>query len=88
MSATDYKVNLTNSAQKGIRNLDKATLKRALDAVRALAVNPRPPRCRKLAGAPGPMANKDRRYRVIYSICDSHRTVEVIAARHRCNAYG
>jgi mRNA-degrading endonuclease RelE of RelBE toxin-antitoxin system len=46
MSGTEYEVTLTNSAQKEIRSLDKVTLKRAVDALRTLAANPRPQGCR------------------------------------------
>jgi len=87
MSESAYTVNLTRSAQKEIRALDASMRVRVVQSIRLLAVEPRPPGCRKLVGAIDRWRIRIGDYRVIYSINDNDRLVEVNAARHRSKAY-
>jgi mRNA interferase RelE/StbE len=87
MSESVYTVNVTRSAQKEIRALDGIMRVRVVQSIRSLAVEPRPPGCRKLVGAIDRWRIRIGDYRVIYSINDNNRLVEVNAARHRSKAY-
>jgi mRNA interferase RelE/StbE len=86
MSSALYNVTLKRSAQKEVRSLDTGARVRVIRAVRELAAEPRPAGCRKLV-------DSDDRWRirvvnrVIYTIDDAGRLLEVVAVRHRSKAY-
>ena len=81
-----YSVEILRVAQKQLSKIDQPNRKRIIDAIRDLAVNPRPSGCRKLSGRPawrirlGP-------YRVIYEIRDARLLVVVIVVGDRKNVY-
>lgn len=56
-------------------------------AIRALAINPRPPGCRKLVGSKSDWRIRVGDYRVIYEIADAIRVVRVNRVRHRREVY-
>jgi mRNA interferase RelE/StbE len=56
-------------------------------AIERLATNPRPKGCRKLEGADNLWRIRVGDYRVIYSVDDARRIVDIIAIRHRSEAY-
>lgn len=56
---------------------------RVIVAIRGLAVNPRPPACRKLTGARNDWRIRVGDYRVIYEIADEIRIVRINRVRHR-----
>lgn len=60
---------------------------RVLRRVESLAATPRPNGCRKLAGADNLWRIRIGDYRVIYSIDDKQRVVDVSGVRHRRDAY-
>jgi mRNA interferase RelE/StbE len=55
--------------------------------IEGLSTEPRPPGCRKLVGANNLWRIRVGDYRVIYSIDDPRRRVDVNAVRHRSDAY-
>lgn len=87
MSSPPYTVGVRRSAQKEVRALDVATRVRTLQAIRRLADEPRPPGCRKLVGSGNRWRIRVGDYRVIYTIDDAGRLVEIVAVRHRSKAY-
>ncbi len=87
MSDAAYAVDLNRSAQKEIRALDATVRVRVIQAIHLLAAEPRPPGCRKLVGSVNRWRIRIGEYRVIYSINDDERLVEIVAARHRSKAY-
>ena len=87
MSETAYTVSVNRSAQKEIRALDGNIRVRVVQSFRLLAANPRHSGCRKLVGATNRWRIRIGEYRVIYSINDADRRVEIVAARHRSKAY-
>ncbi|HEX8353810.1 MAG TPA: type II toxin-antitoxin system RelE/ParE family toxin [Pyrinomonadaceae bacterium] len=87
MSNAPYKVSLKRSAQKEVRSLDAGARVRVVRAVRELANDPRPAGCRKLVGSDDRWRVRVGDYRVIYTIDDAGRLLEVIAVRHRGRAY-
>ena len=60
---------------------------RVIVAIRGLAVNPRPPACRKLTGTKNDWRIRVGDYRVIYEIADEIRIVRINRVRHRREVY-
>ena len=87
MSSNGYTVVISRPAQKEIKALDQVVRVRVLQALRTLAVEPRPSGCRKLVGAQNRWRIRVGDYRAIYAVNDADRLVEVIAVRHRNKAY-
>lgn len=87
MSSGAYTVTVKRSAQREIRSLDRTVLTRVIRALRSLADEPRPAGCRKLVGPQDRWRVRVGDYRVIYTVDDVGRNVEVIVVRHRSSAY-
>ena len=88
MSNRAYTVAISNSAQKEIKNLEQGVMARMIRSVRSLADEPRPPGCRKLVGSHNRWCVRVGDYRVIYTVDDAGRVIEIVAVRHRSKAYG
>lgn len=82
-----YRVTFARSARKELQSLDRQVASRVLDRIRALAEEPRPAGCRKLKGAEELWRIRIGDYRVLYSVNDPESWVDVIAVRHRSDAY-
>lgn len=82
-----FRVLLERSAEKGLAGLASEVHDRVIAAIRALATNPRPPGCRKLAGSKNDWRIRVGDYRVIYEIADEIRVVRVNRVRHRREVY-
>ncbi|MDQ1524719.1 MAG: mRNA interferase RelE/StbE [Pyrinomonadaceae bacterium] len=87
MSSRAYTVTVSNSAQKEIKALDHRVRVRVIRSLRSLADEPRPPGCRKLVGSQNRWRIRVGDYRVIYTVDDAGRAVEIVAARHRSKVY-
>ena len=87
MSSAAYAVNLKRSAQKEVRALDAGIRLRVIPAIRELGTEPRPVGCRKLVGSENRWRIRVGDFRIIYTIDDAGRAVDVIAVRHRSKAY-
>ena len=82
-----YRVLLERTAEKDLARLAAETHDRVIVAIQALAQNPRPPGCRKLAGSKHDWRIRVGDYRVIYEIADTIRIVRVNRVRHRREVY-
>jgi mRNA interferase RelE/StbE len=82
-----YEVVLSTSARKELRDLADPLLSRIVNAMRALATDPRPSGCRKLIGSRDRWRVRVGDYRIVYAIDDSAKAVTVIRVRHRSAAY-
>jgi mRNA interferase RelE/StbE len=82
-----YRIFLERAAEKDLRRLAHDVHDRVIAAIQALARNPRPPGCRKLAGTENDWRIRVGDYRVIYEIADTIRIVRVNRVRHRREAY-
>jgi len=87
MSSRAYTVAVSNSAQKEIKALEHGIRLRVIRSLRSLADEPRPPGCRKLVGSQNRWRVRVGDYRVIYTVDDAGRVVEIVAVRHRSKAY-
>lgn len=83
----DYAVSFTRSARKEISKLDKNVVARIFSKIEALASNPLPSGCRKIQGAVDLWRIRVGNYRVIYQIIDQELIIEIVAVRHRRDAY-
>ncbi|MSU62398.1 MAG: type II toxin-antitoxin system RelE/ParE family toxin [Pedosphaera sp.] len=82
-----YRVLLERAAEKDLARLSSEIHDRVIAAIQALATNPRPPGCRKLAGSKSDLRIRVGDYRVIYEIADEIRVVRVNRVRHRREVY-
>jgi len=82
-----YRVEVSRRAAKTVTGLDKPIRRKVLAAIEALADNPRPPGCKKLAGSNTWRIRAAHTYRVIYEIHDHVLLVTVIDVGHRREIY-
>jgi mRNA interferase RelE/StbE len=83
----DYTVVFARSARKEVQNLDPQVARRILKHIEALVANPRPSGVAKLEGASDLWRIRVGEWRVVYRVSDRDRLVDVIAVRHRSDAY-
>ena len=84
---TEYSVVFARSARRDLERLEVGVARRIVARIEALAANPRPPGCVKLQGADDLWRIRVGEYRVIYSIDNNARIVDITAVRHRSDAY-
>lgn len=82
-----YRVIVEHSAEKDLKRLSPEIRARVTPPIIALATNPRPAGCRKLAGSKHDWRIRVGDYRVIYEIADEIRIVRVNRVRHRREVY-
>ncbi|MGI8639307.1 MAG: type II toxin-antitoxin system RelE family toxin [Pyrinomonadaceae bacterium] len=83
----DYLITFARSARKELEALSNSLIQRIFPKIEALTVEPRPSGCRKLQGFENLWRIRIGDYRVIYSVDDNLRIVDVVAVRHRRQAY-
>ncbi|MCF8259116.1 MAG: type II toxin-antitoxin system RelE/ParE family toxin [Flavobacteriales bacterium] len=81
-----YKVTLAKRAIKALEHISEPYYSELKKTIYALAVNPRPPGCKKLKGRTGYRV-RVADYRVIYTVNDSILIIEVIDLGHRKDVY-
>ncbi len=82
-----YEVLLERRAERDLKQLEAKDFHGIIREIKALAENPRPPGCRKLAASESDWRIRIGDYRVIYEIDDKARTIKVMRVRHRREAY-
>ena len=82
-----YVVEFTASAAREIRKLDPQIRRRLLDAIEALADEPRPHGARKLVGYDDAWRVRIGDYRVLYEVIDDAVLVTVFKVGHRRAVY-
>jgi mRNA interferase RelE/StbE len=83
----EYLVRFNRSAEKELDSFDAGLVRRIFSKIEALGNEPRPHGCRKLHGEKYMWRIRIGDYRVIYSINDAERTIEITGVRHRSKAY-
>lgn len=83
----DYAIVFARSARKELQALDPVVATRILKRIEALAMNPRPGGVKKLEGASDLWRIRVGDWRVVYRLSDRERLIDVIAVRHRREAY-
>ena len=83
-----YRVLIKASAAKEIEAVDqKKDRQRIVATILALADEPRPVACEKLAGERDRYRVRVGRYRIVYSIADDELLVLVVRVAHRKDVY-
>ena len=82
-----YRVLLERAAEKDLARLSSGIHDRVITAIQALAINPRPPGCRKLTGSQHDWRIRVGDYRVVYEIGDEIHIVRINRVRHRREVY-
>lgn len=83
----EYSITFARSARRELEALDSSVISRILSKIESLAAHPRPHGPRKLAGEKYLWRIRIGDYRVIYSILDKERHIDIAAVRHRREAY-
>ena len=83
----DYSVVFARSANKELRSLDSPVALRILKRIEALSGNPRPAGVIKLEGAQDLWRARVGEWRIVYRIVDRESLVDIVAIRHRREAY-
>ena len=81
-----YRVDILRIAQKQLARVDRQFQLRIIEAIRALAHDPRPHGSMKLSGRAA-MRIRVGAYRVIYEVHDGHLLILVVALGHRRDVY-
>jgi mRNA interferase RelE/StbE len=87
MAKAEYTITFARSARKELEKLDPAIINRIFPVIESLSQNPRPSQCKKLSGLQNLWRIRIGEYRVIYQISDKQKAVDIIAMRHRREAY-
>jgi mRNA interferase RelE/StbE len=83
----NYTVRLKRSAEKELEDLPDHVHTRTVERLLALEQNPRPRGVRKLRDRAEEYRLRVGEYRILYVVDDAAQAVEVIAIRHRREAY-
>ncbi len=81
-----YALAIERRARKGLAQIVKPDRDRLVEAIRALAVEPRPPGVKKLSGRDG-WRIRVGAYRVLYEIHDAKLLILVVSVGHRREVY-
>jgi mRNA interferase RelE/StbE len=84
---TEYRVALKSSAEKEFFRLPGTVSDRIFPKIKALGTAPRPNGCKKLVGGRNLWRIRIGDYRVVYTIDDESRKVEVTRIAHRREIY-
>ena len=83
----EYRVALKSSAEKEFFRFPDHVSTRILPRIKALAADPRPHGCKKLSGGKDEWRIRIGDYRVIYTVDDELKKVEVTRIAHRREVY-
>lgn len=81
-----YSISIERPAQKSLAKISQPFQNRIIDAIRALADNPRPTGVKKLSGRDA-WRIRIGNYRVIYEIHDDRLVVLIVSIGHRRDIY-
>jgi mRNA interferase RelE/StbE len=84
---TNYVITFARSAEKELATLPVTVVLRVRAAIDGLVVNPRPSGCKKLRNARNRWRVRVGDYRLVYSVDDNQRLVDIEAVRHRRFVY-
>lgn len=84
---TAYEIRFLPSVRKDIRKMPRAMLRRLQEALHGLSANPHPPGAKKIQGYDGYFRLRVGDYRVVYSVAEEVRIIEIIRIGHRRDVY-
>lgn len=83
----EYAIVFARSARKELQAPDHAIATRIIKRIEGLAMEPRPSGVKKLEGASDLWRVRVGDWRVVYRISDREHLIDIIAVRHRREAY-
>jgi mRNA interferase RelE/StbE len=83
----EYVVTFARSARRELEGFPRSVVTRVVTRIESLGISPPPAGCRKLQGTGALYRIRIGDYRVIYSVDDGKRVVDIVAVRHRSDAY-
>ena len=81
-----YNLRIKRSAEKELRGLSKADLRKVIERIYTLTKKPHSTEHRKLSGLPQYRVRQGD-YRILYTIDDTNRTIEIVKIGHRREVY-
>jgi len=84
---TEYFVTIADSVRRELRGLPPNVVERVFSKMRELAGNPRPVGCKKLHGYKDRWRIRVGDYRIVYSIDDPKKKVDITRVKHRREVY-
>ena len=84
---SEYTITFAQSARKDLEHLSAGIVNRVFPKIEALARDPRPPGCRRIQGSENLWRIRVGDYRVIYQVFDDEQRIDIVAVRHRSQAY-
>lgn len=81
-----YSLRMKRNAEKELRAIPKVELPKVVARIHALAADPRPPGSQKMAGESRYRVRQGD-YRVLYTIDDMEKVVEIVKIGHRREVY-
>jgi mRNA interferase RelE/StbE len=82
-----YRISLTSSAEKELHELPAKMIARIFPRLEALMEAPRPSGCKKLEGGDKEYRIRVGDYRIVYTIDDPAKVIEVTRVAHRREVY-
>jgi mRNA interferase RelE/StbE len=82
-----FRVLVSRSAEKDLRHVEKSRIPSIVEKIEALGENPRPKGSRKLVGSECSYRIRSGDYRIVYTVDDGVRIVEIGRVRHRKDVY-
>ncbi|MBM4019722.1 MAG: type II toxin-antitoxin system RelE/ParE family toxin [Planctomycetes bacterium] len=82
-----YRIEVKPQPRKALARIPNPHRRRIARAIDALARNPRPPGCVKLAGAEAAYRIRIGDYRVVYEVADRVLIIYIIRVAHRKDVY-
>ncbi len=82
-----YRIEMRKSAEKALRKLDKKHQKYVYEKILELGREPRGPKCEKLKGVEDGYRKVAWPYRILYTINDENRAIDVYVIAHRKEVY-
>ena len=82
-----YRIELRKSAEKGIKKLDKKYQRYVYEKIMELGENPRGHKCEKLSGLENGYRQVAWPYRILYTIDDKNKIVDIYLIAHRKEVY-
>ena len=82
-----YRVEIAAPARRSLRALDRSVQVRIIRALEALAEEPRPSGCLKMAGPADLYRIRVGEWRIIYTVQDARLIVLVVRVGHRGDVY-
>ena len=82
-----YRIEVSATAERQLGKLPRTDQVRVIRVIQALAADPRPPGCRKLAGHDDVFRVRTGRYRVLYAIEGRRLVILVLKVGDRKDVY-